>query len=63
MLVVFYNGLREVEDNILKLSDAFIDSSPDIEPDISVNVKMININYGKNGEVLEKCNGDRPPCT
>ena len=54
-LVVFYNGLREVEDTILKLSDAFIDSSPDIEPDISVNVKMININYGKNGEVLEKC--------
>lgn len=54
-LAVFYNGTKDIEDTVLRLSDSFINSSPDIEPDISVNVKMININYGKNSEVLEKC--------
>lgn len=54
-LVVFYNGKKDKEDTVLKLSDAFIDNTSNVDSDISVNVKMININYGKNEELLEKC--------
>ena len=53
-LVVFYNGQKEIEDTTLSLSDSFNDNT-DIESDISVNVKMININYGNNVELLNKC--------
>ena len=51
-LVVFYNGTQEMDDTILRLSDAF---EGDIEPDIEVRVKMININYGKNHELMKAC--------
>lgn len=54
-LIVFYNGEKDKENTILKLSDSFAETSPDIEPDISVNVTMININYGNNADVLNKC--------
>ncbi|MDE5699772.1 MAG: hypothetical protein K2I96_20575 [Lachnospiraceae bacterium] len=27
----------------------------DVEPDIQVRVRMININYGKNKELMEAC--------
>ncbi len=54
-LVVFYNGAKDIKDTILKLSDSFISKSDSVEPDISVNVKMININHGKNIELFEKC--------
>ncbi len=54
-LVVFYNGEKEKEDTILRLSDSFTDNSYDTHPDISVNVKMININYGKNTDILKQC--------
>ena len=53
-LVVFYNGTKDKEDTVLRLSDSFLTNSS-MEPDISVNVKMININYGKNAEFLSKC--------
>lgn len=36
----------------LRLSDAF---TPGPEPDIEVKVTMININYGHNSELLERC--------
>ena len=52
-LVVFYNGSRSIEDEIyLKLSSSF---PQEAEPDIEVKVRMINVNYGKNCELLEKC--------
>jgi len=43
-LVVFYNGKKNKDDRILKLSDAFENTG--VEPDIEVRVRMININYG-----------------
>ena len=66
-LVVFYNGKEEQEDDILELKDAFLAKKqlsetsaagrkmkPD-SPDIAVRVRMVNINYGKNRELLQAC--------
>ena len=51
--VCFYNGTTDKEDRvILKLSDAF---EPEPKSDIEVTVTMININYGHNKELMEKC--------
>ena len=51
--ICFYNGEPEKNDIvILKLSDAFAEDS---KPDIEVYVKMININYGRNAELMEAC--------
>ncbi len=51
--VCFYNGDRETEDRQeLKLSDAFINGK---EGYIEVKVLLININYGRNRNILEKC--------
>ena len=56
-LVTFYNGTKEMEDKvILKLSDSFDKGS---DPDIEVRVLMLNINYGRNMELMERC---RPLC-
>ncbi len=50
-LVVFYNGRKEVEDErLLRLSDSFAKSG-----DIEVTVRMLNINYGRNSELLAAC--------
>ena len=50
--VCFYNGTANKDDRIiLKLSDAFGHNRSDIE----VTVAMININYGRNKELMEKC--------
>ena len=65
-LVVFYNGKEEKEDQVLELKDAFQagekklchaekDKDTSITPDIAVRVRMLNINYGKNRELLEAC--------
>lgn len=54
-LVVFYNGTDEMEDGILKLSDAFTLEAALGEPDVEVRVRMLNINYRKNSRVLEAC--------
>ena len=52
--VVFYNGKQEEPENqILKLSDAF--EHTEQYPDVELKVRMININYGHNAELMEKC--------
>ncbi len=52
--VVFYNGMKkEPEERILNLSDAFINK--DREADLELRVRMLNINYGHNRELMEKC--------
>ena len=52
-LVVFYNGTREQPDEmILKLSDAFPEEA---DSDIEIKVRMINVNYGRNQELLNTC--------
>ncbi len=49
--VCFYNGTAEQpESQILRLSSAF-----GVESDIEVCVKMLNINYGKNKKIMQKC--------
>ena len=52
--VVFYNGTEEQpERQILRLSDAFEKKIE--EPEIELKVLMLNINLGKNKELLKKC--------
>ncbi len=52
--VVFYNGKRKVEDRVvLKLSDSFEDDGR--ESHLEVKAVMLNINYGRNRELMEKC--------
>ena len=47
----FYNGTAEQPERLeMKLSDAF-----GSEADIEVKVHMLNINYGKNRELMETC--------
>lgn len=55
--VVFYNGNTELPDkSILKLSDSFTRKSDnDYVPAIEVRALVLNINAGKNGELLELC--------
>lgn len=50
--VCFYNGIQEKDDMILELSSAFPENS---DSDISVRVHMLNINYGRNVELLNAC--------
>lgn len=52
--VVFYNGDKEVaEEQILRLSDAF--ENKDQKADVELTVKVLNINYGHNAKLMEKC--------
>ena len=52
--VVFYHGTKEQpERKILLLSDAFEKKVSD--PEIELKVLQLNLNYGKNRELLEKC--------
>ena len=52
-LVTFYYVFRDQPDEtILRLSDSFPENA---EADIEVRVRMININYGRNKKLLEKC--------
>ena len=52
--VVFYNGKEKKEDRmVLKLSDAF--QNKETEPQLELLVTMININYGKNRELMDAC--------
>ena len=55
-LVVFFNGqnkMKNEEERILKLSDAF--EKPETEPSLECRVRVININCGKNRQMMEKC--------
>jgi len=52
-LVCFYNGMTDQpEKKILNLSSSF---SRGEESDIEVRVNMLNINYGRNRELLQSC--------
>lgn len=52
--VVFYNGVKEMpEEHILKLSDAF--ENKEVRADVELTVRMLNINCGHNGQLMEKC--------
>ncbi len=52
--VVFYNGEQnEPESRVLKLSDAYLKQTE--EPELELKVIMMNINYGKNKELMENC--------
>lgn len=53
--VCFYNGEKDqVDRRVLKLSDAYVDGL-EKGGDIEVKVLMINVNYGRNKELLDKC--------
>ena len=52
--IVFYNGEEGAPDEeILKLSDSF--TGREQKPDLELSVRMLNINYGHNNELLEQC--------
>ena len=52
--VVFYNGTDEQpERQSLRLSDAF--EKETAEPELELKVLMLNINYGHNKELMDKC--------
>ncbi len=52
--IVFYNGLQEMpEERVLKLSDAF--ENQKVRADVELTVRMLNINYGYNRRLMEKC--------
>ncbi|MDC7288359.1 hypothetical protein NXH76_11150 [Blautia schinkii] len=58
--IVFYNGLEDrAEREILHLSDAFVTPEHPVGgisvPALECNALVLNINYGKNQELLEKC--------
>ncbi len=54
-LVVFYNGLKDTaEEEYLYLRDLFPEESRD-EADVAARVRMININYGRNKDLLAAC--------
>ena len=51
---VFYNGRdMQPERQVLKLSDAFI--NPEEDPALELKVLMLNINLGRNKELMEQC--------
>ena len=53
--IVFYNGEQDApEEQVLKLSDAF--ENKEKEFDVELKVRMLNINYGHNRQLMEKCN-------
>ena len=64
-LLVFYNGPQERADTVLRLSDAFrVDSGGQNDAvngtfmdnyDIEVCVRMLNINYGHNQDLMGRC--------
>lgn len=52
--VVFYNGTQEIpEEKTVKLSDAFENGGAGA--DVELTVRMLNINRGHNGLLMEKC--------
>lgn len=52
--VVFYNGAKEMpQEWRLRLSDAF--ENRDARADVELSVRMLNINYGHNKQVMDKC--------
>lgn len=54
-LVMFYNGEEDHGDEVLRLSDAFPKGLDVSSSDVEVRVRMLNINYGHNRELMEAC--------
>ena len=55
-ILCFTMGQKKAPDrSLLKLSDAFQKTGKDIEPCLECQVVMLNINYGHNQELMEKC--------
>lgn len=54
--IVFYNGMREEPDRVeLRLSDAFLCQNPEEKGCLECRATMININYGHNEELMDRC--------
>ena len=54
--IVFYNGTRKEPDRkVLRLSDLFEQSAADKRPCLECETLVLNINYGHNRELMEKC--------
>lgn len=55
--ICFYNGTDDQpEEMLLNLSDAFKQNGEeDVDTDIEVTVRMLNINYGNNKALMEAC--------
>ena len=52
--IVFYNGIEPMEDEArMHLSDAF--QNKEVSPSVEVIVRVININYGHNEELMKAC--------
>lgn len=52
--IVFYNGEKEIpEEQSMRLSEAF--ANQDCEPDVELKVRVLNINYGHNTDLMRKC--------
>ncbi|MBC5707300.1 hypothetical protein H8S75_04950 [Hungatella sp. L12] len=54
--IVFYNGTKEEPDRVeLRLSDAFLCQYPEENGCLECRAIMININYGHNKELMDRC--------
>ena len=54
--VVFYNGTAEEPDRkVLRLSDLYETVPGDSHPSLECETLMLNINYGHNRSLMEKC--------
>ena len=54
--IVFYNGMKEEPDRVeLRLSDAFLCQNPEDNGCLECRATMININYGHNEELMDRC--------
>ncbi|MCQ2521321.1 MAG: hypothetical protein MJ105_02990 [Lachnospiraceae bacterium] len=59
--VVFYNGEEKASDEqIIKLSDLYVvpgnlSENPELAPCLECTARIININYGRNDEILNSC--------
>lgn len=54
--IVFYNGTKDEPDRkVLKLSDLFETPPTEMKPCLECTSTMLNINYGHNRELMEKC--------
>ncbi len=54
-LVTFYNGERDIEDTVLRLSDSFPEGCNPAESDVEVRVHLINIRPEHNKDLLNGC--------
>ena len=54
--IVFYNGTKqEPERQELKLSDLFVKTGKEVPPALECKAVVLNINFGHNRELMEKC--------